>query len=83
MSVSHSGYSAVACMQGKVIGLDVRSHGKVVSSADVSPSVDMIAFYAKTHHLFAPNTMRGLLTVTGVSAQRGPRSNCKRLHYGL
>jgi hypothetical protein len=83
MSVSHSGYSAVACMQGKVIGLDVRSHGKVVSSADVSPSVDMIAFYAKTHHLFAPNTMRGLLTVTGVSAQCGPRSNCKRLHYGL
>jgi len=53
----------VACMQGKVIGLDVRNHGKVVSSVDVSPSVDMIAFNAKTHHLFAPSTMKGLLTV--------------------
>jgi DNA-binding beta-propeller fold protein YncE len=53
----------VACMQGKVIGLDVRNHGKVVSTAEIGASVDIIAFNAKTHHLFAPSTKKGILTV--------------------
>jgi hypothetical protein len=59
----------VACMQGKVVGLDVQNHGKVVSTADVSPSVDIIAFNAKTHHLFAPSTKRGILTVFETDAK--------------
>ena len=59
----------VACMQGKVVGLDVQNHGKVVSTADVSPSVDIIAFNAKTHHLFAPSTKKGILTVFETDAK--------------
>jgi hypothetical protein len=59
----------VACMQGKVVGLDVQNHGKVVSTADVSPSVDIIAFNAKTHHLFAPSTKKGILTIFETDAK--------------
>lgn len=60
-SVTHILY--VACMQGKVMSLDVRNHGRIVASVDVDPSVDMIAFNAKTHHLFVPSTVKGILTV--------------------
>jgi len=59
----------VACMQGKVIGLDVQNHGNVVSIADIGPGVDMIALNAKTHHLFVPSAKTGVLTVFETSAK--------------
>jgi hypothetical protein len=59
----------VACMQGKVVGLDVRNHGKVVSTVDVDPSVDIIAFNARTRHLFVPSTKKGILTVFETDAR--------------
>jgi hypothetical protein len=57
----------VACMQGRVVGLDVRNHGKIVSTVRVDPSVDIIAFNAKTRHLFAPSTT-GILFVFAANA---------------
>jgi hypothetical protein len=59
----------VACMQGKVIGLDVHDHGKIVANVDADPSVDMIAFNANTHHLFVPSTVKGVLTVFAANKQ--------------
>jgi len=58
----------VACMQGKVVGLDAENHGKIVSSVGVDPSVDIIAFNPKTHHLFAPSTTKGVLFVFAANA---------------
>jgi len=58
----------VACMQGKVVGLDVQNHGRIVASVEVDPSVDIIAFNAKTHHLYAPSTKKGLLSVFAANA---------------
>lgn len=58
----------VACMQGKVVGLDVENHGKIVSSVGVDPGVDIIAFNSTTHHLFAPSTTKGVLFVFAANA---------------
>jgi len=59
----------VACMQGRVVALDVRDHGRIVSSVELGAGVDMIAFNPGTRHLFAPGKADGTLTVLEADAR--------------
>jgi DNA-binding beta-propeller fold protein YncE len=59
----------VGCAEGKAVVLDVEHGNRILSSAETSDGVDIIAVSSSLHHLYVPAASDGRVAVLGVAKQ--------------
>ena len=69
----------VGCKEGKVVSMDPADNGTILSSAATGKGVDIIAFDASTHRLYAPGAGSATVAILNVapSGRLGPLSTGK------
>jgi hypothetical protein len=65
------GFLFVACAEGKVVVLDVKT-GSQVGSLAIEGGASALAFAKELRHLYVPSSTRETMTVVGVSAKGEP-----------